>query len=136
VMGITAEEIVELFEKDVRSRKRLAELLISEPDIRLTIITAVLRDVATKEDTAKIEKRIDRIDERMNRIEEKMDKMEERMNKMEERMSRIEEKIAGLESRISGVERELDKIFKLMIVTILGILISITTTILTKILLL
>ena len=128
-MGITAEEIVELFEKDVRSRKRLAELLISEPDIRLTIITAVLRDVATKEDTAKIEKRIDRIDERMNRIEEKMDKMEERM-------SRIEEKIAGLESRISGVERELDKIFKLMIVTILGILISITTTILTKILLL
>lgn len=36
VMGITAEEIVELFEKDARSRKRLAELLTSEPDIRLT----------------------------------------------------------------------------------------------------
>ena len=46
-MGITAEEIVELFEKDVRARKRFAELLVVEPDIRLAIINAVLRDVAT-----------------------------------------------------------------------------------------
>ena len=42
--------IVELFRGDVRARKELAELLISEPDIRLAIINAVLRDVATKSD--------------------------------------------------------------------------------------
>jgi ABC-type phosphate transport system auxiliary subunit len=47
---LTAEVIVELFRGDVRARKELAELLISEPDIRLAIINAVLRDVATKSD--------------------------------------------------------------------------------------
>ena len=48
--SITAEEVVSLFEADARARKRLAELLVSEPDVRLAIINAVLRDVATKDD--------------------------------------------------------------------------------------
>jgi polyhydroxyalkanoate synthesis regulator phasin len=48
--SITAEEVVNLFEADARARKRLAELLVSEPDVRLAIINAVLRDVATKDD--------------------------------------------------------------------------------------
>jgi hypothetical protein len=48
--SITAEDVVKLFEEDVRARKRLAELLVSEPDARLAIINAVLRDVATKGD--------------------------------------------------------------------------------------
>jgi chromosome segregation ATPase len=48
--SITADEVVKLFEEDVRARKRLAELLVSEPDVRLAIINAVLRDVATKSD--------------------------------------------------------------------------------------
>jgi predicted nuclease with TOPRIM domain len=47
---ISAEEVVKLFEEDTRARKRLAELLVSEPDVRLAIINAVLRDVATKGD--------------------------------------------------------------------------------------
>ncbi|ADM27531.1 conserved hypothetical protein [Ignisphaera aggregans DSM 17230] len=60
-MAITAEAIVELFEKDVRARKRLAELLVSEPDIRLAIINAVLRDVATKSDIERIRGEFDKI---------------------------------------------------------------------------
>ena len=48
--SITAEDVVKLFEEDVKARKRLAELLVSEPDVRLAIINAVLRDVATKSD--------------------------------------------------------------------------------------
>jgi len=48
--SITAEDIVALFEKDAKARKRLAELLVAEPDVRLAVINAVLRDVATKED--------------------------------------------------------------------------------------
>jgi len=53
-MAITADAIVELFERDVRARKRLAELLVSEPDVRLAIINAMLRDVATKSDIERI----------------------------------------------------------------------------------
>ena len=50
LVGLTAEAIVELFRADARARKELAELLVSEPDVRLAIINAVLRDVATKSD--------------------------------------------------------------------------------------
>jgi len=53
-VAITAEAIVDLFERDSRARKRLAELLVSEPDIRLAIINTVLRDVATKSDIERI----------------------------------------------------------------------------------
>jgi len=57
-MSITAEAIVELFERDARARKRLAELLVSEPDVRLVIINAVLRDVATRSDVERIREEI------------------------------------------------------------------------------
>ena len=57
--SITAEDIVKLFEGDARARKRLAELLVSEPDVRLAIISAVLRAVATKSDVESLRKEIE-----------------------------------------------------------------------------
>lgn len=75
-MSITADDIVELFEKNTRARKRFAELLVVEPDLRLLIINAVLRDVATKRDIeelkrsleAKIEREIDRVEREIDRL--------------------------------------------------------------------
>jgi len=65
VSSVTAEDVVKLFESDERSRKRLAKLLlpevVSEPDLRLAIINAVLRDVATKEDITKVMEEIEKI---------------------------------------------------------------------------
>ena len=55
-MGLTAREVVDLFEKDPSARKRLAELLVAEPDVRLAVINAVLRDVATKSDINELRK--------------------------------------------------------------------------------
>ena len=60
-MSITADYIVELFEKDARARRRLAELLISEPDVRLAIVNAVIRDVATKADIEKVMREIEEL---------------------------------------------------------------------------
>ncbi len=57
-MGLTAREVVDLFEKDESARKRLAELLVSEPDVRLAVINAVLRDVATKSDIQELRKEL------------------------------------------------------------------------------
>jgi hypothetical protein len=42
--SLTADQIVDLFERDLRARKRLAELIVMEPDIRLAIINTVLRE--------------------------------------------------------------------------------------------
>jgi len=66
---LSAERIVELFEKDVGSRKRLAELLVAEPDVRLAIINALIRDVATKEDMERLKAELKSyIDEKVNSI--------------------------------------------------------------------
>ena len=76
MMEITAERIVQLFEEDLRARKRLAELLISEPDIRLTVINAVLRDVATKQDIAELRRSLEaKIEREIGRIEREIDRL-------------------------------------------------------------
>jgi len=49
-----AEKLIKEFEENVKLRKRLAELLISEPDIRLALINAVIADVATKKDLSEL----------------------------------------------------------------------------------
>lgn len=77
---LSAEEIVELFEKDIRSRKRLAELLIAEPDVRLAIINAVIKDVATKEDIARLETRINNLEARISSLEGRVSRLEGQMN--------------------------------------------------------
>ena len=51
---LSAMDIAKLFEKDVAARMRPAELLVAEPDARPTIINAVLKDVATKNDIEKL----------------------------------------------------------------------------------
>ena len=107
-MEITAERIVQLFEEDLRARKRLAELLISEPDIRLAIINAVLRDVATKQDIAELRRSLE---------------------------AKIEREIERVEREIERLEREIDRLYRLVMISVLGILVSIATTVLVRVLL-
>ena len=67
-MSLTAEDIVRLFEEDVRARKRLAELLVSEPDVRFALANAILREVATKEDLRELREEMFRVREEMYRL--------------------------------------------------------------------
>ncbi|MCD6356961.1 MAG: hypothetical protein J7L75_00095 [Thermoproteales archaeon] len=54
VMGITAWDVVELFRRGVKAGEMLAELPVSELDVGLAAMNAVLRDVATKQDLAEL----------------------------------------------------------------------------------
>ncbi len=93
-MSITAMDIVRLFEEDARARKRLAELLVSEPDVRLAIVNAVLRDVATKQDIEKLREDLrTEFRSEIRRLEERIDRLEERVVRLEERVSRLEERV-------------------------------------------
>jgi len=96
-VGLTAEAIVELFRADARARKELAELLVSEPDVKLAIINAVLKDVATKSD--------------------------------------IEQLRTEFRREIDMLAREIDRLYRLVMVSVLGIVISVATTILVRVLL-
>ena len=46
---VSARDIVEAFKKDRGALAELAGMIAGEPDIRLVVINAVLRDVATRE---------------------------------------------------------------------------------------
>jgi hypothetical protein len=65
-------------------KKRLAELMVTDSDVRLAIINAVLADVATKKDLEKLEERLERrisaLESRVNSIEERLARLEGQMN--------------------------------------------------------
>jgi hypothetical protein len=128
--GLSAERIVELFEKDVGSRKRLAELLVAEPDVRLAIINAIIRDVATKEDIEKLRAATKEDIENLRKAtKEDIGKLEARINSLEavtrEDIGRLEARINSLDVRISRLEGQMSLFVKLFIAFNLPILLGI-----------
>ena len=111
-MSITAEEIVKLFEQDERARKRLAELMVTEPDVRLTIINAVIRDVVTKRDLEELRRELKAEIERV-RGELKGD------------ISRLGDKVDDLANRVAKVESQLSLLIKVFFAVNISILLGI-----------
>ena len=125
-MELTAEAIVELFRRDVKARRELAVLLVSEPDIRLAIINAVLRDVATKSD---IEALRAAVKDDIKALKEDMER------RFEELRTEFRRELDSVRREIDFLAREVDRLYRLVMVSVLGILISIATTILVRVLL-
>jgi len=99
-----AERLIKEFEENVKLRKRLAELLVSEPEIRLVLINAVIADVATKKD------------------------LNELRNELRGEISRVREELKGeigeLRGEISELRREVHSNFRWtvgLIVTFWGV---------------
>jgi uncharacterized membrane protein YccC len=127
---LTAEAIVELFRGDVRARKELAELIISDPDIRLAIINAVLRDVATKSDIERLRESLEsRFEQHRSATKSDIEALRASMER------RFEELCSEFRREIDFLAREIDRLYRLVMVSVLGILISIATTILVRVLL-
>jgi len=110
---ITADIIVKLFEENPDAVKRFAKLLIIEPNIRLALINAIIRDIATKED---------------------LEKLENRISMLENRINSLESRIGVLEGKIDKISKRLDYVFKVIMVSLFSIIVSIATTIIVKIL--
>jgi nitric oxide reductase activation protein len=123
---LTAEAIVELFRKDVKARRELAVLLVSEPDIRLAIINAVLRDVATKGD---IEALRAAVKDDIKALKEDVER------RFEELRTEFRRDLDSVRREIDALARGIDRLYRLVMVSVLGILISIATTILVRVLL-
>lgn len=105
---ITANQIVKLFEENISARKRLAELLVIEPDVRLAIINAVLRDVATKND-----------------INTLRNEMRDEIGKLRNEISDLKRDIEKLNERTSRLEGQVNLLIKIFITFNLPILIAI-----------
>jgi chromosome segregation ATPase len=116
-----AERLVEELEANERVRKRLAKLLvpeaISEPELRLAIINAVLRDVATKSDVAKVMEEIEKVRrEDIRRLEERIDALRKEMytqiTELRERVSKLEGAFTQLVDRIGDLDKRIDALDK------------------------
>jgi chromosome segregation ATPase len=137
-----AEKLVEELEADEKVRKRLAKLLlpevVSEPDARLAIINAVLRDVATKEDVARVMEEIGKVrvetreeiekvrvatKEDFGRLEERIEilrkeiytqitEFRERVSKLEGAFTQLVDRIGDLDKRIDALDRRIDSLDK------------------------
>ena len=140
-MQLTAEDVVRLFEEDERARRRLAELLVSEPDVRLAIINAVLRDVATKSDLERLAAStrgdLERLREEVKALEaslrEDMKSLEDSLRgdmksleaSLREDMRRLEARLSGLEQRVARLEGQLSLFVKLFVAFNLPILLGV-----------
>jgi chaperonin cofactor prefoldin len=118
-----AEKLIEELEKDPKIRRRLAELMVTDSDVRLAIINAVLADVATKSDLEKLEAVTKRELENL-RVEMKaeMEKLEERL---ERRISALESRVNSIEERLARFEGQMSLFVKLFIAFNLPILIAV-----------
>ncbi len=86
-----AEKLIEELEKDPKIRRRLAELMVADSEVRLAIINAVLADVATKSDLEKLEEKLrNEIRRVVGRLEERISALENRVNSIEARLARLE----------------------------------------------
>jgi chromosome segregation ATPase len=129
-----AEKLIEELEKDPKIRRRLAELMVTDSDVRLAIINAVLADVATKSDLEKLEAATKRELENLRaEMKAEMEKLEERlrseMGKLEERLERrisaLESRVNSIEERLARLEGQMNLFVKLFIAFNLPILIAV-----------
>jgi chromosome segregation ATPase len=118
-----AEKLIEELEKDPKIRKRLAELMVTDSDVRLAIINAVLADVATKSDLERMEAatkaELEKLEAATKRelenlraeMKAEMEKLEERLrSEIQREVRRLEDKISALDSRISALENRVNSI--------------------------
>ena len=103
-----AEKLIEELEKDPKIRRRLAELMVADSEVRLSIINAVLADVATKSDLEKLEEKL-RNDFR-NEIRREVGRLEERISALERRIEALENRISALENRVNSIEARLARL--------------------------
>jgi septal ring factor EnvC (AmiA/AmiB activator) len=101
----------------------IAERVALKPNIRGVILSAVLREVATKED---IEKLRDETREEIEKLREEIrGEMNTRFSSLEQKISSMDQRISSLEQRMSKIEGQLSLLIRIFIAFNLPILIGI-----------
>jgi len=123
---LTAEKIVELFEQDfeqdARARKRLAELLVSEPDIRLAIVNAVLGEVATKRDLERLASELR--SEFRSEIESLRSEFRAEIRDLRDRLTSLGERVSRLEGRVDLLIKAFLGFNVPLLIAVIGILLK------------
>ncbi|MDT7890196.1 MAG: hypothetical protein RQ885_14635 [Desulfurococcales archaeon] len=137
--SLTADQIVDLFERDLRARKRLAELIVMEPDIRLAIINAVLREVATKDDIKVLENDIkalgDATRKDIKELEGRIQGLSNMVSELRGAYKELSKRIEDLDKRIDSLDKRIDFATKVTLLLTGSVLAALIAEIISRILL-
>ena len=106
-----AERVVEEIEADKRLRMRLAELIVSEPEVRLFMLNSILPDVAKKEDIKELRGEMAQLRGEISQIRAEIAQLRGEIN----------QEIAQLRGEIAQLRREMYSNFKWTVGIILTI---------------
>jgi predicted nuclease with TOPRIM domain len=130
--SLTADQIVDLFERDLRARKRLAELIVMEPDMRLAIINAVLREVATKDDIKALENDIKALGDATRKD---IKELEGRIQELSNMVSEMRGAYKELSKRIDDLDKRIDFASKVTLLLTGSVLAALIAEIISRVLL-
>jgi archaellum component FlaC len=63
----------------------------------------VEKNMATRQDVNRLDRRMDKFDQRMDKFDQRMDKFDQRMDKFDQRMDKFDQRMDSLENRVERV---------------------------------
>jgi chromosome segregation ATPase len=113
---LTGEEIVKRIVSDKGALKDLIYHIVSDPDTRVAVISAVLSEVATKQDVRDLRQEMNQLRQEMNQLRAEMDA---RFNEVRREMNQLRTEIDGLRREINDLRREMRSLIRWTITAIL-----------------
>jgi chromosome segregation ATPase len=113
---LTGEEIVKRIVSDKGALKDLIYHIVSDPDMRVAVISAVLSEVATKQDVRDLRQEMNQLRQEMNQLRAEMDA---RFNEVRREMNQLRTEINGLRREINDLRREMRSLIRWTITAIL-----------------
>ena len=117
---LTGEEIVKRIVSDKGALKDLIYHIVSDPEMRVAVISAVLSEVATKQDVRDLRQEMNQLRAEMDaRFDGLRREMDARLNEVRREMNKLMTEIDGLRREINDLRREMRSLIRWTITAIL-----------------
>jgi len=117
---LTGEEIVKRIVSDKGALKDLIYHIVSDPEMRVAVISAVLSEVATKQDVRDLRQEMNQLRAEMDaRFDGLRREMDARLNEVRREMNQLRTEIDGLRREINDLRREMRSLIRWTITAIL-----------------
>jgi len=120
---LTGEEIVKRIVSDKGALKDLIYHIVSDPDMRMAVISAVLSEVATKQDVRDVRQEMNQLRTEMSQLRQEMNQlraeMDARFNEVRREMNQLRQEMNQLRREINDLRREMRSLIRWTITAIL-----------------
>jgi chromosome segregation ATPase len=113
---LTGEEIVKRIVSDKGALKDLIYHIVSDPEMRVAVISAVLSEVATKQDVRDLRQEMNQLRAEMNQLRQETNQLRA---EMDARFGEVRREINDLRREINDLRREMRSLIRWTITAIL-----------------